>query len=220
MPHQEKENLIQRGINPFISPEIGRYDLTGIVRDVTFGSLLKKHEHQCIGVPVLGIENIQSMKFVSGSKIHVTEDKARDLEGYKVVPSDLLISRSGTVGEVCVVPEGIGEARISTNLMKITLVAKAMLPDFFTFLFNGSSFVLSQVSELCKGSTRDFLNQEILKRVIFVLPSFEEQAIIIQEVESRLSISEEIERTVDANLKRAERLRQSILKQAFSGELV
>jgi len=37
MLHQEKENLIQRGINPFISPEIGRYDMTGIVRDVTPG---------------------------------------------------------------------------------------------------------------------------------------------------------------------------------------
>jgi len=35
MLHQEKENLIQRGINPFISPEIGRYDMTGIDRDVT-----------------------------------------------------------------------------------------------------------------------------------------------------------------------------------------
>ena len=29
-----KYNLIQCGINPFISPEIGRYDLTEIARDV------------------------------------------------------------------------------------------------------------------------------------------------------------------------------------------
>jgi len=35
MLHQEKENLIQCGINPSISPEIGRYDMTEIARDVT-----------------------------------------------------------------------------------------------------------------------------------------------------------------------------------------
>jgi len=160
------------------------------------------------------------MKFVSGSKIHITEKKAQDLDGYRVVSGDILISRSGTVGEVCVVPEGIGEARISTNLMKISIVENILVPVLFTFMFNGSSFVLEQLSELCKGSTRDFLNQNILKKLVFALPPFVEQQIIIQEVESRLSVAEEIERTVDANLKRADRLRQSILKQAFSGELV
>lgn len=41
-----------------------------------FGSLLKKHEHQTQGIPVLGIENIGRMRFIPGSKIHVTAEKA------------------------------------------------------------------------------------------------------------------------------------------------
>ena len=40
------------------------------------------------------------------------------------------------------------------------------------------------------------------------------------EVERRLSVIQQAEVAVDASLKRAERLRQSILKQAFSGKLV
>lgn len=72
-----------------------------------FGSLLKKHEHQLSGVPVVGIENIEPMEFVPGSKIHITTDKAEDLSGYDVLPGDLLISRSGTVGQVCVAPDGL-----------------------------------------------------------------------------------------------------------------
>ena len=40
------------------------------------------------------------------------------------------------------------------------------------------------------------------------------------EVERRLSVIQQAEATVQANLNRAERLRQSILKQAFSGQLV
>ena len=40
------------------------------------------------------------------------------------------------------------------------------------------------------------------------------------EVERRLSVIQQAEAAVEANLTRAERLRQSILKQAFSGKLV
>jgi type I restriction enzyme S subunit len=43
---------------------------------------------------------------------------------------------------------------------------------------------------------------------------------IVEEVESRLSVAEEIETEIETNLKRAEHLRQSILKKAFEGELI
>jgi len=185
-----------------------------------FGSLLKKHEHRSEGIPVLGIENIETMRFVRGCKIYITKTKAEDLVGYRVIPHDVLISRSGTVGEVCVVPNDIGEARISTNLMKLSLIPGGMLPEFFVLLFNGSPFVLDQVSNLCKGSTRNFLNQEILKPLFFVLPPLVEQQQILSEVERRLSFIEELEATVEANLTRANRLRQAILQSAFTGQLV
>ena len=47
-----------------------------------------------------------------------------------------------------------------------------------------------------------------------------EQQRIVAEVERRLSVIQQAETVVGANLKRAGRLRQSILKQAFSGKLV
>lgn len=52
------------------------------------------------------------------------------------------------------------------------------------------------------------------------LPLEAEQRYIAAEVERCLSVAEEIESVVESNLKRAERLRQSILKKAFSGGLV
>ena len=185
-----------------------------------FGSLLKKHEHRAEGVPVLGIENVEPMRFVHGNKIHVTEEKAAQLSAYDVQANDILISRSGTVGQVCVVPEGLGEARMSTNLMRVVLARDGMLPHFFSLLFNGSPFVLAQVSELCSGSTRDFLNQKILSSVVFSGPPLAEQQRIVSEVERRLSVADEMEKAVEQSLKRAERLRQSILKRAFEGKLV
>ena len=185
-----------------------------------FGSLLKKHEHRPEGIPVLGIENIGPTGYVPGNKIFITEKKADQLSKYDVQPNDILISRSGTVGEVCIVPEGLGPARFSTNLMRIVLTPNSMLPKFFIFLFNGSPFVLDQVSELCSGSTRDFLNQKILKSVVFPLPPLPEQRRIVAEVERRLSVVAALEASVEAALARARRLRQAVLKRAFEGRLV
>ena len=51
------------------------------------------------------------------------------------------------------------------------------------------------------------------------IPSRSEQQKIVEEIESRLSVAEEVEEAIDINLKRAERLRQAILKKAFEGRL-
>ena len=160
------------------------------------------------------------MRFIPGSKIHITREKAEDLREYAALPGDVIISRSGTVGEVCVVPEGLGESRISTNLMRVRLTRGGMIPKFFCLLFNGSPFVMSQISELCSGSTRDFLNTEILTRLHFPLPPLAEQEQIIAVVEHLSSVIEATVAEINRNLSRAARLRQSILKQAFEGKLV
>src|SRR5204863_9901608 len=52
------------------------------------------------------------------------------------------------------------------------------------------------------------------------LPPLTEQHRIVAEVERRLSVVDEMEAVIAANLKRAERLRQTILKRAFEGKLV
>jgi len=51
------------------------------------------------------------------------------------------------------------------------------------------------------------------------IPALAEQMRIVTEVERRLSVVEELESVVTANLQRATRLRQSILQKAFTGEL-
>ena len=79
---------------------------------------------------------------------------------------------------------------------------------------------MDQVKELCKGSTRIFLNQTILKQIQFPVPSLNEQMEIVHKIESRLSVCESIEQTVDTALAQADAMRQSILKQAFEGGYV
>ena len=64
------------------------------------------------------------------------------------------------------------------------------------------------------------MNGKILRSMVFPLPPSAEQHRIVAEVERRLSVIRQAGAAVGVNLARAERLRQSILKQAFSGNLV
>ena len=69
------------------------------------------------------------------------------------------------------------------------------------------------------GNNQKALNKERIRALCFPFTSFAEQALIVQEIESRLSVCNNIEKTVDTALQQAEALRQSILKKAFEGGL-
>ena len=71
-----------------------------------------------------------------------------------------------------------------------------------------------------QGAAQPNLNTSIIKAMIVPLPPEAEQHQIVAEVDLRLSLLRETEAQVDANFRRAERMRQSILSRAFSGELI
>lgn len=68
------------------------------------------------------------------------------------------------------------------------------------------------------GNNQKALNKERVRALRFPFTSFEEQSLIVQEIESRLSVCDSIEKTVDTSLQQAEALRQSVLKEAFYGK--
>lgn len=184
-----------------------------------FGTMIKKSDHKATGVPMLGIENIGRGQFVDGNKIYVTAEKAEELKAFSLMAGDIIISRSGTVGEICAVPERAEGSLLSTNLMRVSLDNTMIRSDYFIALFQSKGIVLDQIKELCKGSTRDFLNQTILKQIVFPVPSMEKQEEIVSIIEARMSVCDSIEQTVDIALQQAEVMRQSILKEAFEGRL-
>ena len=70
------------------------------------------------------------------------------------------------------------------------------------------------------GSTFSAISKSQIENLEIPLPPLPEQHKIVEEIERRFSVADEVEKTVDASLKQAERLRQSILKKAFEGKLV
>ena len=76
------------------------------------------------------------------------------------------------------------------------------------------------MGSIATATTIHYLNKDNCNSVPIAVPPAEEQNAIVDEVERAFSVAHNIEVEVDINLKRAERLHQSILKEAFSGKLV
>ncbi|HET7036092.1 MAG TPA: restriction endonuclease subunit S, partial [Thermomicrobiaceae bacterium] len=80
--------------------------------------------------------------------------------------------------------------------------------------------IRSDLDRFAPATAQKNINLEILGNVAIGLPPLTEQRRIVAEIERRKSVIEALEVTLKHNLKRAERLRQAILKRAFEGKLV
>lgn len=180
-----------------------------------FGSALKKSEHQECGVPVWGIESIKSGKFTHRNKIFVSDEKSKELGSFSAVAGDIIISRSGTIDEVGVIPVGVVDGLISTNLIRVSLLDKLVEPEYFCFLFKGSLQVLDKIKEMCAGTTRLFLNQKILKALDFPIPPLQEQRRIILAVDQLFDICELLKKRLNASQQVQIKLTDAIVEQAL-----
>jgi type I restriction enzyme S subunit len=183
-----------------------------------FGSSLKKEFYVNKGYKIYGQEQVISGDAFYGD-YYINEEKYQELSSCRIKPNDVLISLVGTVGKVLILPENCHQGIINPRLIKISLDRSIYSPKFFKYYFE-SSFVKSFYGAETRGTTMDVLNLGIIKTIPFPLCTIDEQEKIVQEIESRLSVSDKMEESIIQSLQQAEALRQSILKKAFEGKLI
>ena len=182
-----------------------------------FGSALKKECYVPSGYKVYGQEQVIANNENIGN-YYIDEEKYQELISCAIAPHDILISLVGTVGKVLVLSDNCLPGIINPRLIKVTLDEKIMMPYFFKYYFE-SAYLKSLYKKKAHGATMDVLNMGMIKELPFPLCDVQEQGQVIKEIESRLSVCDSIEQTVDAALQQAEAMRQSILKRAFEGGL-
>ena len=171
-----------------------------------------------IGPKFLRITDIQNNSVNWDSVPYCRIDEVKQ-EQYLLKENDLVFARTGaTVGKSFLIQGSIPDAVFASYLIRIVLEEEIYAKYVYAF-FQSQSYWM-QIHQGKLGSGQPNVNAKILSQITLPLPSFPEQKAIVSEIERRLSVADEVEKTVAAELKRAEQLRQSILKKAFSGGLV
>ncbi|MDP2219566.1 MAG: restriction endonuclease subunit S [Hydrogenophaga sp.] len=144
------------------------------------------------------------------------ETHIEELARSKVRPGDVLINIVGPpLGQVSVVPELLAEANINQAIARIRPIAP------LGFQFIAMALMCDDVMRwaIRRGKTtagQANLTLELIRGLPIPLPPLGEQIRVAAEVDRRLSILRGVEAEVDANLQRAQRLRQSTMAKAFA----
>lgn len=78
----------------------------------------------------------------------------------------------------------------------------------------------NKISAFAPATAQKNINLTTLENLVIPFCSLEEQTQIVQEIESRLSVCDKMEQSINESIEKAEALRQSILKKAFEGKLL
>jgi type I restriction enzyme, S subunit len=156
---------------------------------------------------------------VKNKTTFINEETYDALSNYKVIGGEVYITIVGAcIGDAGVIPEGIGKSILTENAAKI-IELKGVLNKYLSRWINSHNCQL-QIKRKILSATLGKLALNRIGTIEVPLPQTEEQQLIIDELESKLTVCDKIEETIALSLLHAETLKQSILKKAFEGELV
>jgi len=194
-------------------------DITNITGGIAKNS---KRNALSIKLPYLRVANVYA-NFLDLNEVYEIGLRQEEVEKFLLVKNDLLIIEgNGSIDQIgrvaiwndkinpCVHQNHVIKARPHTN-------TNPLFSLYFLLSHQGRKFIKKQA-----GSTSGLYTLSLSKVRNLNIPfcSLQEQTKIVQEIESRLSVCDQLEATLTENLDKAEALRQSILKRAFEGKLV
>jgi len=174
-------------------------------------------------IPFIKINNLTFNGKLDFSKNSTFIDKQihdKMLKRSKVFPGDVLINIVGPpLGKVSIVPNDYPEWNINQAIVFFRPI-EGYNRDFLALCLQTETMI-SQLTNQAKATAGQFnISVNMSRNLPIPLPPREEQGKIIYEVRKTLAAIEGTELAMHASLLQADNLRDSILKSAFSGQLV
>ena len=172
-------------------------------------------------VPYLRVANVQR-GFLDLSEIKEIEATPAEIEELQLQADDILFNEGGDrdkLGRGWVWSGQIPVCIHQNHVFRARLFLGEVSAKFISWYGNslGQAYMIGAGKQTTNLAS---INMTKLGSLPVPLPPAVEQSRIVAEVERRLSVVKELEATIDTNLARCARLRQSILKRAFEGKLV
>jgi type I restriction enzyme S subunit len=162
----------------------------------------------------------QKVTVKNSRKIMLTE---KELDNYRLNKNDLLCIRvNGSpdlVGRMVTIEEDTNIAYCD-HFIRYRLLTNIFNSKYLSSYFN--TVPIRRYIDLNKVSSagQNTVNQEMIGSITIAFCCKAEQEVIVELLEEKLSEVDYLNETITTSLQQAEALRQSILKKAFSGQLV
>lgn len=171
------------------------------------------------GVPFISSRNVSYKRIdFSDAKFVTKKDHLEFIKRGKSQIGDVLLTKGGTTGIAHVVDTNI-EFSIWVHVALLKVISKYVNPKYLRDVLT-SDFLYRQ----SQAQTHGVGNQDLgLTRMIFMtipLPPIEEQDAIVKKIEQLFALADKIEARYISPKRQVDNLPQSLLSEAFRGELV
>ena len=172
---------------------------------------------------VIKTSAIQAGRFIEFEN-KVLPDNLEPRDQHEIKKGDILITRAGPrvrVGVCCLVRNTRPKLINCDKVYRLEIDTNQVDAEYFEYAMN-SPEVLSMIEVMKSGTSDSGLNltQKAFLKLKIPYVEVQKQAIIVREIESRLSVCDKVEESISESLGKAKALRQSILKKAFDGKLL
>ena len=166
-----------------------------------FGGSLKKEIFVKHGYAVYEQSHAITNDF-SEFRYFITQEKFDKMRSFQVCPGVLIMSCSGTMGRVAIIPDNVPEGVINQALLKLTPTDRITV-SFLKYWMDSSNFQQSLEEFTYGAAIKNVASVKILKGLALPLPSLETQQAIVAEIKAEQEL-------VDANRELIERFEKKI----------
>lgn len=169
--------------------------------------------------PYITVKDVKNdiIDFANSKRIDKDEYDLLVKSGCKPQLNDVLFSKDGTVGKVVLIK--YNKEFVVLSSLAIIRPKQIIESKFLYYILKSPQFLIEATNKKVGVAIRRII-LATLKKISVPLPSLPEQQQIVAEIEKRFAVADEMEKAVNDSLLQAEKLKQSILKQAFAGKLV
>ncbi len=196
----------------------GWFSMGIVCLESILGKMLDKEKNKGELKPYLRNINVRWGKFALDNLLEMRFEESEYVR-FGLEDGDLVICEGGEPGRCAVWRKELGlEMQIQKALHRVRFT-NSINSSFVQMYFElcASNF---RLEKMFTGTTIKHLTGEKLAKMAVPICSIDEQAQILLELESKFSEVDQLDQTIITSLQQVEALRQSILKKAFSGQLV
>lgn len=155
------------------------HNLGDFITDIRYGASVKNIYVE-EGIPLLRILNLKPNRLDLSTVIQLPQEKKKEIGKGFVEENDLLISRSGTIGVVAVVPREAEGFAFGSFMIKFQVDQKKVDPHFISLVMN-SNLIQGQIQRERIGALQGNITIPSIKSIRIPLPPLSVQQEIVKE---------------------------------------
>jgi len=185
----------------------------GLVRG-PFGGTLKKEYFVDKGIKVYEQKNA-IYRSVELGDYYIDNNKYLELKRFEVKPNDFIVSCSGTIGKIYLIPVNAPKGIINQALLKITTDDAVVSKEYFLYYFDWEKFQERIIDNTQGGAMKNLVGMSIFRETLIPIPvSLSEQ----QTIASVLSDIDALIAKLESLIEKKKNIKQGAMQELLTGK--